>query len=191
MHNPRIAGHVCPLSHGAWACLHTPWTHYKLWQEERVGMAKVGGYEDGLPLIAEEALLALSFSLSLPVLLLLALANPRCKVECQEWGRDFLMLALAVAREKKEPPPWSSSSTAPLLTSALSVSARGVPSLALPSARLKLRENMSMLVFQARGPAPAPGDRNLPLMSAHPCWLEICHNPDTDTHCYGLHNHCI
>ena len=43
---------------------------------------------------ADDARFTRSFSFSLPDDLLLALAKPLCRVECQEWGRLFFMLAL-------------------------------------------------------------------------------------------------
>ena len=55
---------------------------------------------------ADDARFTRSFSFSLPDDLLLALAKPRCRVECQEWGRLFFMLALlsllSLALVKKE-----------------------------------------------------------------------------------------
>ena len=71
-----------------------------------------------------------------------------CKVECQEWGLDFLRLALAVDLEKKELPVLAASSStlsslsSPLLVTILvSVSAKGLPSLPFPSTLARFREN--------------------------------------------------
>ena len=74
-----------------------------------------------------------------------------CKVECQEWGLDFLRLALAVDLEKKELPVLAASSStlsslsSPLLVTILvSVSAKGLPSLPFPSTLARFRENISI-----------------------------------------------
>ena len=83
---------------------------------------------------AEEARLALSFSLSRPMERERARANPFCSVECHEWGRDFFTLARPRrSREKKE-------------VMAESVSAGfGVFSFRVPY--WDARENISMVVF--------------------------------------------
>ena len=83
---------------------------------------------------ADDALLALSFSLSLPWDLERALANPFWSVECQEWGRDFFTLARPrLSLEKKE-------------EREVSVSAGlGVFSFLVPY--WDARENISMLIY--------------------------------------------
>ena len=81
-----------------------------------------------------------------------------CSVECQEWGLDFLRLALAVDLEKKDPLVFPASSSSSLLLSnprrftiVVDVSARGLPSRPLPSTRERFRENISIsLVFSIR-----------------------------------------
>ena len=74
-----------------------------------------------------------------------------CKVECQEWGLDFLRLALAVDLEKKEllvlvasSSTLSSLSSPLLVTILVSVSAKGLPSLPFPSTLARFRENISI-----------------------------------------------
>ena len=99
-----------------------------------------------------------------------------CKVECQEWGLDFLRLALAVDLEKKELPVLAASSSTPSLSSPLlvtilvSVSAKGLPSLPFPSTLAKFRENISISMIP---------DVSLPIRpreSSQPC-LFACFPP--------------
>ena len=79
---------------------------------------------------ADDARFTRSFSFSLPDDLLLALARPLCRVECQEWGRLFFILALpsllSFALLKKEF-VGASCSAAPLCLKG-DVSENGVPS---------------------------------------------------------------
>ena len=101
---------------------------------------------------ADEALLARSFSLSLPRDLDRALANPFWMVECQEWGRDFFTLARPrlsdrVKKEERE----------------LSVSAGfGVFSFRVPY--WEFRENISILLRPTRrGSSLVSGQQTHPL----------------------------
>ena len=83
----------------------------------------------------------MDLSLSLPELLLLALASPLCRVECQECGRLFFMLALL--------PLLSSGTTSSVVTVLLllKVVLYLAWELDLTVAWLVLRENMSMVLL--------------------------------------------
>ena len=94
-------------------------------------------------MMAEEALFILSLSLSLPELLLLALARPFWRLECQEWGRLFFMLALLPLLS----PPSTTTNSVVTVLLLLKVVLYLAWELDLTVAWLVLRENMSMVLL--------------------------------------------
>ena len=111
-----------------------------------------------------------------------------CKVECQECGLDFFMLARAVDLEKKEPLVFVASSTSPSFpaplpfTIGVSVSARGLPSLPFPSTRERFRENINITLLasnQAESHITTfsvwlfPSPPKSPHISSHNRWIRV------------------